>query len=62
MSLLVQAMTSEDDAEITQCLSYVRNSSLLGLVHESVHVDYISDYTSRQLLRRIGNARTGLTF
>jgi meiotically up-regulated gene 157 (Mug157) protein len=46
MSLLVQAMTSDDDAEILDCLLAVRNSSKLGLVHESVHVDLINDYTS----------------
>lgn len=45
MSLLVQAMTSDDDAEIIGNLNLVRNSSLLGLVHESINVTNIKDYT-----------------
>lgn len=45
MSVLVQAMTSESDDEIKQCLGLVRNASRNGLVHESVNVDYTSDYT-----------------
>ncbi len=47
MSLLVQAMTSDDDKEIMECLNLVKNASRLGLVHESVHVDRLSEYTSR---------------
>jgi len=49
MSLLVQAMTSEDDAEITECVSLVKKASPLGLVHESVDVDRSREYT-RELL------------
>ncbi|KAE8154755.1 hypothetical protein BDV25DRAFT_94682 [Aspergillus avenaceus] len=45
MSLLVQAMTSDSDDEITECINLVRNSSLLGLVHESINVNSIKDYT-----------------
>lgn len=45
MSLLVQAMTSDDTKEIKEMLSMVKNTSLLGLVHESVHVGYGRDYT-----------------
>lgn len=45
MSLLIQAQTSDDDEEITECLSYVLNSSRLGLVHESVDVNYARQYT-----------------
>lgn len=45
MSLLVQAMTSDSEAEITECINLVRNSSLLGLVHESINVNNIKDYT-----------------
>ncbi|CAG8903557.1 unnamed protein product [Penicillium egyptiacum] len=45
MSLLVQAMTSDDDAEIIGNLNLVCNSSLLGLVHESINVTNIKDYT-----------------
>ncbi|KAF1993320.1 glycoside hydrolase family 125 protein, partial [Amniculicola lignicola CBS 123094] len=45
MSVLVQAMTSDDDDEITKCLELVRNVSRNGLIHESVNVDYARDYT-----------------
>lgn len=45
MSLLIQAMTSDSDAEITECINLVRNSSLLGLVHESINVNNIKDYS-----------------
>ncbi len=40
MSVLVQAMTSQDEAEIRWCLETVRNVSLMGLVNESVDVEY----------------------
>ncbi|KAF2459024.1 hypothetical protein BDY21DRAFT_370526 [Lineolata rhizophorae] len=45
MSLLVEAMTSEDDGEITEALRLVKESSLLGLVHESIDVNLIRSYT-----------------
>ncbi|KAL3474001.1 hypothetical protein BJX99DRAFT_232521 [Aspergillus californicus] len=45
MSLLVQAMTSTSDDEIARCLNLVRNSSLLGLIHESINVNNIRAYT-----------------
>ncbi|KAL1984526.1 hypothetical protein VTN96DRAFT_9026 [Rasamsonia emersonii] len=45
MSLLVQALTSDSDAEIAHCIELVRNSSRLGLVHESIDVNNITDYT-----------------
>lgn len=45
MSLLMQAQTSDDDEEIKQCLAMVLDSSRLGLVHESVDVNYITQYT-----------------
>lgn len=45
MSLLLQAMTSEDDEEITKCLQMVLKASRLGLVHESINVNRIRDYT-----------------
>lgn len=45
MSLLVQAMTSEDDAEIKGLLAAVKEASPLGLVHESVDVEEIRTYT-----------------
>ncbi|EFX04109.1 duf1237 domain containing protein [Grosmannia clavigera kw1407] len=45
MSLLMQARTTEDDAEIQECLSLVLNSARLGLIHESVSVNHIPSYT-----------------
>ncbi|KAI9930439.1 hypothetical protein ASPWEDRAFT_461033 [Aspergillus wentii DTO 134E9] len=45
MSLLVQAMTTDSDSEIIESINLVRNSSLLGLVHESINVNDIKDYT-----------------
>ncbi|EHY53176.1 Meiotically up-regulated protein 157 [Exophiala dermatitidis] len=38
MSVLVQAMTSTDDAEIIDCIDRVKNVSVLGLINESVDV------------------------
>lgn len=49
MSLLLQAMTSDDDTEISECIGLVLNASMLGLVHESIHVNRIHDYTSKFL-------------
>ena len=46
MSRLVEAMTSDDDGEIMDALHAVRNASRLGLVHESINVDRVMDYTS----------------
>lgn len=45
MSLLVQAMTSDNDEEIKECLEFVLKASRLGLVHESINVNRIGDYT-----------------
>ena len=45
MSLLVQAMTSDDDVEIDHLLKSVRDAAPLGLVHESVNVDRTKEYT-----------------
>ncbi|KNG48940.1 glycoside hydrolase family 125 protein [Stemphylium lycopersici] len=45
MAVLVQAMTSDDDDEIKTCLAAVKNVSKLGLVHESVNVEYSQKYT-----------------
>lgn len=47
MSLLVRAMTSEDDAEIMESLQCVRNSSRMGLVHESINVNRNTEYTRK---------------
>ena len=49
MSLLVQAQTSDDDDEIVGCLQLVLNSSKLGLIHESVNVNYAHSYTRKYL-------------
>jgi meiotically up-regulated gene 157 (Mug157) protein len=38
MSLLVQAMTSDDEREIMECINAVKNVSLMGLINESVDV------------------------
>lgn len=38
-------MTSDSDSEIRECINLVRNSSLLGLVHESINVNDINEYT-----------------
>lgn len=46
MSLLVQAQTSDNDAEILECINMVLTSSKLGLVHESVDVNFPVSYTS----------------
>ena len=46
MSLLLQAMTSNDDVEISDCIKMVLYASPLGLVHESINVNRIHDYTS----------------
>lgn len=46
MSKLIAAMTSDDDEEIEENISAVLNSSKLGLVHESINVRNIRDYTS----------------
>ncbi|TVY25425.1 Meiotically up-regulated protein [Lachnellula hyalina] len=45
MSLLLQAMTSDDDKEIKECIELVLRASKLGLVHESINVNRILDYT-----------------
>jgi len=45
MSLLMQAMTSDDDKEIMDCVKLVLKASPLGLVHESINVNNIDDYT-----------------
>ncbi|CAI7648642.1 unnamed protein product [Penicillium pancosmium] len=45
MSLLMQAQTSDNDTEIMESINLVRDSSLLGLVHESINVTNIKTYT-----------------
>jgi len=46
MSLLLQAITSDNDTEIEECVNLVLQASKLGLVHESINVNRIADYTS----------------
>lgn len=45
MSLLLQAMTTDDEEEIKDCLATVLKASPLGLVHESVDVGNLKSYT-----------------
>ncbi|CZT07103.1 hypothetical protein WAI453_010817 [Rhynchosporium graminicola] len=45
MSLLLQAMTSDNDTEIMECVDLVLDASEYGLVHESINVNQIRDYT-----------------
>ena len=45
MSLLVQVMTSNSDKEIQDTLALVKKSCALGLIHESVNVNSVRDYT-----------------
>nr|ARK07240.1 putative secreted effector protein CSEP032 [Podosphaera xanthii] len=45
MSLLIQAMTSDNDDEIKGCVSAVLSSSLHGLVHEAIDVNSIRTFT-----------------
>jgi meiotically up-regulated gene 157 (Mug157) protein len=50
MSALVQAMTSQNDEEILDCLARVKNVSVFGLINESVDV-----------LRGVGSTGDGMT-
>lgn len=45
MSLLIQARTTSNETEIKECLELVLDSAKLGLVHESIDVQHISQYT-----------------
>ena len=47
MSLLVQAMTSDDEEEIMECVNAVKNVSLMGLINESVDVQIGGKSVSR---------------
>lgn len=38
-------MTSDNDTEISECVNLVLEASRLGLVHESINVNRIHDYT-----------------
>ncbi|QIW98952.1 hypothetical protein AMS68_004470 [Peltaster fructicola] len=45
MSVLVQIMTSDDDEEIERLLDMVKAASRLGLIHESINVDKVVEYS-----------------
>ncbi|KAL9059613.1 MAG: hypothetical protein Q9162_001118 [Coniocarpon cinnabarinum] len=45
LSKLVEVMTSNDDDSIMENLALVKKASALGLIHESVNVDSVRDYT-----------------
>lgn len=46
MAIIMQAQTSEDDAEIVQCLEWLKISSDgTGFMHESFNRNNVSDYT-----------------
>ncbi|HUB78882.1 MAG TPA: glycoside hydrolase family 125 protein [Bryobacteraceae bacterium] len=46
MSIIMRALTSEDDAEIRQCLAWVKTTHAgTGLMHESFHKDDPSKFT-----------------
>ena len=47
MSLLVECMTSDNDKEIMDNMALVKKASALGLIHESVNVNSVRDYTSK---------------
>ena len=59
MSRLVQAMTSSDDQEIKDALQAVVNSSKLGLVHESINVERIADYSRKTVKPLLGLLQVG---
>ena len=50
MSLLVQAMTSDDDEEILHMLELVKRASPLGLIHESINVNKAKEYSRKCFL------------
>ena len=45
MSLLVAVMTTDDEQEIRENLALVKKASQLGLMHESVNVNIVREYT-----------------
>ncbi|RKF80898.1 Meiotically up-regulated gene 157 protein [Golovinomyces cichoracearum] len=45
MSVLIRAMTTDNDDEILECLKIIRNSSSLGLIHEALNVNLKSVFT-----------------
>jgi uncharacterized protein len=59
MSLLIQAQTTDDDAEIMGCLDYVLKTAKLGLIHESIDVNSGYAYTSEIVLENPLNSDLG---
>ncbi len=46
MSIITRAMTSNDDAEVLDCLDMLKRSAeRTGLMHESFNVNDVNDYT-----------------
>ncbi len=46
MSIIMRAMTSKDDKEITQCLRWLKNThASKGFMHESFHMDNAEKFT-----------------
>ena len=41
----MQAQTSNDDEEIKECIDFVLKASKLGLIHESIDVNWSTSYT-----------------
>jgi hypothetical protein len=60
MSLLLQVMTSDDDKEIGECIDLVLQASRLGLVHESINVNRIHDYTRSWFACKLSDLVNGL--
>jgi meiotically up-regulated gene 157 (Mug157) protein len=61
MSLLNQAQTSDDDTEIMACVDMVKKASRLGLIHESVDVNYATSYTSESNIPSLTTAASNET-
>ena len=62
MSLLIQAQTTDDDAEIMGCINYVLNTAKLGLIHESIDVNSGYAYTSESPRELCTRVEFGLTY
>jgi meiotically up-regulated gene 157 (Mug157) protein len=46
MSLIARALTSNDDAEITQCLFWIKKTQAgTGFIHEAFHKDNPAKFT-----------------
>ena len=46
MSIMIRALTTDDDSEILECLELLKNSSAgTGFMHESFFQDDVNNYT-----------------